>query len=193
VEGRGLRPSYLVKGFPGHPLHPPLTDATIGIYTLAATLGVLSALGVSEENATKAWWLALVVGLVATVPTAVTGTIDWLDISPGTPLWRTATLHGTSMFTAAVVFFITAIVGHGDYLRGEISTGPLVLTLAGFALLTLGGWLGGTVVFVHGMRVLNLAEEPSARAITPGRPEKERVEQGDEPEPEGSPSAPGAP
>jgi uncharacterized membrane protein len=25
--------------------------------------------------------------------------------------------------------------------------------VVGFALLTLGGWLGGAVVFVHGMRV----------------------------------------
>ncbi len=25
-----MRLSYLVRGFPGHPLHPPLTDATIG-------------------------------------------------------------------------------------------------------------------------------------------------------------------
>ena len=25
-----MKLSYLVKGLPGHPLHPPLTDATIG-------------------------------------------------------------------------------------------------------------------------------------------------------------------
>ncbi len=30
-----MKLSYLVKGLPGHPLHPPLTDATIGIYTAA--------------------------------------------------------------------------------------------------------------------------------------------------------------
>ena len=29
-----------------------------------------------------------------------------------------------------------------------------MLTVIGFALLTLGGWLGGAIVFVHGMRVL---------------------------------------
>jgi uncharacterized membrane protein len=190
VADRGLwRPSYLVKGFPGHPLHPPLTDTAIGAYTVATVLAVLAALGISQETVTKGWWLALVVGLVMTVPTALTGTLDWLDISPGTPLWRTATLHGASMFTAAVVFFVTAIVGRDDYLRGEVSTGSLVLTLGAFALLTLGGWLGGTIVFVHGMRVLNLAEEPAARAVVPGRPEKERADRGDEPErpPEPSP------
>ena len=30
-----FKPSYLVKGLPGHPLHPPFTDATVGIYTFA--------------------------------------------------------------------------------------------------------------------------------------------------------------
>jgi hypothetical protein len=39
-----------------------------------------------------------------------------------------------------------------------------------------GGWLGGTVVYVHGMRVLNLAEEPTQRAVTPGHREKEAAE-----------------
>ena len=68
-----MKLSYLVKGFPGHPLHPPLTDATIGLYTGAMVFGVLSVLGVSEENTATAWWLALVVGLVVTVPTALTG------------------------------------------------------------------------------------------------------------------------
>jgi hypothetical protein len=49
-----------------------------------------------------------------------------------------------------------------------------VLTLVGFGVLTLGGWLGGTIVFVHGMRVLNLVEEPSARAVAPvATPEKQ--------------------
>jgi hypothetical protein len=52
----------------------------------------------------------------------------------------------------------------------------LAATLLGYALLTLGGWFGGTNVFVHGMRVLNLAEEPPERAVTPGHPEKEQAE-----------------
>jgi uncharacterized membrane protein len=182
-----MKPSYLVKGFPGHPSHPPLTDATIGIYTLATVLGVLCALGVSPENATKGWWLALVVGLVVTAPTALTGVLDWLDITKGTPLWRTATVHMASMLTATAVFLLTAIFGHDDYVRGDVSGGSLALTLVAFALLTLGGWLGGSVVYVHGMRVLNLVEEPTARAVTPGHPDKERAEGGDEPDRLGSP------
>ncbi len=175
--------SYVAKGLPGHPLHPPLTDATIGIYTLAATAGVLSALGVTERNMATAWWLALVIGLVVTGPTALAGLIDWLGITWGTPLWRTATVHMVSMVTATVFFLLAAIFGHGGYVDGEVTSGSLILTLVGFGFLTLGGWLGGTVVFVHGMRVLNLVEEPARRAVAPvPHPEKAAAE-GSQPEP----------
>jgi uncharacterized membrane protein len=171
--------SYLWKGFPGHPLHPPLTDATIGTYTFATIAAVLSRLGVSEENTTTAWWLALITGLVLTAPTALAGFADWLDISRGTPLWRTATLHLLVMVGATIVFAVAAGIGHGNYVDGSISGGSLVLTLIGFGVLTLGGWLGGANVFVHGMRVLNLVEEPTARAIAPAAyQEKEEAEGG---------------
>jgi hypothetical protein len=40
----------------------------------------------------------------------------------------------------------------------------------------LTGWLGGAVVYVHGMRVLNLVEEPAGRAVAPAaHPEKEEA------------------
>jgi uncharacterized membrane protein len=172
-----MKVEYLIRGLPGHPLHPPLTDATIGIYTAATVFGVLSALGVSDENTAAAWWLALVVGLVVTAPTALTGFVDWLGITWGSPLWRTATVHMLSMITATVFFLLAAIFGHGGYVDRDVGGGSLLLTLAGFAFLTLGGWLGGSVVFVHGMRVLALVEEPAARAASPvPHPEEEAAE-----------------
>jgi uncharacterized membrane protein len=168
---------FLLRGLAGHPLHPPLTDATIGLYTFAAGAAILSRLGVSEENLATAWWLALVGGLIVTVPTALTGFADWLTIARGTPLWRTATLHLSAMLTATVVFAITAGAGHADYVDQTVGGGALVLTLIGYGVMTLGGWLGGAIVFVHGMRVLNLVEEPTQRAVSPlPHPEKEEAE-----------------
>ena len=169
--------NVLFRGLPGHPLHPPLTDATIGAYTFATIMAVLSRLGVSEHNTATGWWLALVTGLAITIPTAITGFADWLTISSDTPLWRTATLHLSAMLAATVVFAITAGAGHADYVDGSIGGGALVLTLVGFAVLTLGGWLGGAIVFVHGMRVLSLTGEPPGRAVSPlPHPEKEAAE-----------------
>jgi uncharacterized membrane protein len=162
-----MKPGYVVHGLPGHPLHPPLTDATIGIYTAATAFGVLSVLGVSEHNMATAWWLALVIGLVVTVPTALAGLADWIQIARGTPMWRTATAHLLSMVSATVFFLLAAVWGHGGYVDDAVDAGPLVLTLIGFGLLTLGGWLGGAIVFVHGMRVLNLTDEPALGAAAP--------------------------
>ena len=173
-----MKASDLVTGLPGHPTHPPLTEAVIGLYSGAAAFAVLSAVGVSEENMAVAWWLALVAGLVVTAPTATTGLLDWLKISRGTPLWRTATAHLVAMVAATIVFLIAAVVGHGGYVEREVTAAALTLTLSAFALLTLGGWLGGTVVFVHGMRVLKELDQPARLAAAPTVPDAEREERG---------------
>jgi uncharacterized membrane protein len=162
-----FEPRFLVKGLPGHPLHPPLTDATVGIYTFATVAAVLSKLGIADHAFAQAWWLALVVGLVVTVATALTGFVDWLSITWGSELWKTATLHLTAMLSATVVFLLAAIFGHAGYTDHAVTTGAFIVTLVGFVLLTTGGWLGGAIVFVHGMRVLSLPDEPAKQAVAP--------------------------
>ena len=174
-----LKPEYLVKGLPGHPLHPPLTDATIGTYTFATVAALADVLGISDDAATHGWWLALVFGLIVTAVTAATGFVDWLDMSPGSELRKTATVHMVAMLAATAFFALAAIVGHGNFETGDVTAGPLILTLVGFGLLSAGGWLGGAVVYVHGMRVLDLVREPTERAVSPvPKPEKEMADGG---------------
>jgi uncharacterized membrane protein len=169
--------SYLLRGLPGHPLHPPLTDATIGTYTFATIAAFVQVVGITDHNGAIAWWIALLVGLITTVATALTGLLDWLTIERGTELWKTATLHLTAMVSATVFFLIALLVGHDGYTRGDVTTGAFVLTLIGFGLLTTGGWLGGAITYVYGMRVLSLVQEPADRAVAPvPHPEKERAE-----------------
>lgn len=173
-----MKLDYLYRGFPGHPLHPPLTDATIGAYTFATVAAVLSALEIAAEEAAHAWALALLVGLVVGAATALTGFADWLRIERGTPLWRTATSHMVANLLATAAFLVAIGAGYGEGMDGVVTSAALVLTLVGFALLTLGGWLGGTIVFVHGMRVLNLVEEPAHRAVSPvPQPEQQDAEE----------------
>lgn len=173
-----MKLSYLIRGFPGHPSHPPLTDALIGTYTFAVIAAFLDVLGIVEENAAKAWWVALVVGLVIAVPTIVTGFADWLTISRGTPLWRTATTHAIANAVANTMFLLAVILGRDGYRVADVEGVPFALTLLGFAALAVGGWIGGAIVYVHGMRVLELQEEPAHRAVAPLTPEKERAEGG---------------
>ncbi len=149
-----MKLSYLWHGLPGHPLHPPLTDATIGAYTFAFIAAILTRAGLAEHATAQAWWLALVVALCISVLTVLTGLLDWLTITSGTPLFRTATTHMLVMATASICFLLAAIFGHACYVAADVSIGPFVLTIVGFAVLMVGGWLGGTIVFVHGLRVL---------------------------------------
>jgi uncharacterized membrane protein len=164
--------SYLVKGLPGHPLHPPLTDFTIGAYAFATVAAILDVTNLVETKAAYAWWLALVVGLCSTALTATTGLIDWLQIEWGSELWKTATAHMIAMLTATGTFVAAVLVGHSGYTHGTVHGGALALTLVGFVLLTTGGWLGGAVVFVHGMRVLSLVGAPFGEAAAPTEPDQ---------------------
>ena len=140
-----------------------MTDAAIGAYTAATALCVLSALGVAENRLATGWWLVLLVGLGAGALAALSGVVEWITIPRGTAVWRTATVHMLVMVAATALFLIDAIVGyHRGYTSGEIATLPLVLTIAGFIVLTAGGWLGGSIVFVHGKRVLAADQPPEA-------------------------------
>jgi uncharacterized membrane protein len=156
----------VLHGLPGHPLHPPLTDATIGMFVLAGGLALIGAFGVIEDEAGKACWLALIGGLIVAVPTAATGFADWIRLDWGSPRWRTATQHLTAMITAVALFAVAAWLQHRGYERGEVTTGGLVFTLAGAVVLTVGGWLGGAIVFVHGVRVLAADNDTEASEST---------------------------
>jgi hypothetical protein len=82
-----------------------------------------------------------------------------------------------AMVAATVFFGLAALLGHDDWDRGDVGAASFVLTIVGFVVLTLGGWLGGTIVFVYGMRVLDLAKEPARRAVEPvPHPEKDQAE-----------------
>ncbi len=149
-----MKPGALIRGLPGHPSHPPLTDVTIGAYTFATVASILSVVGIGEFAAAQAWWLALIVALASSALTIATGLADWLTIQRGTELWKTATYHMLVMATASLFFGLAAILGyHSGFRNHTIEAAPFVLTLVGFAALTVGGWIGGSIVFVHGMRV----------------------------------------
>jgi uncharacterized membrane protein len=172
-----MKLSYLWRGLPGHPIHPPLTDATIGAYTFATAAATVQVLGITSHAGAYGWWIAMVFAAIVSTAAVATGFMDWLTITWGSPLWRTVTTHALVMATATVFFVIAILVGHKHYSQGLVGTGPYILTVLGFLTLLVGGWLGGAVVFVHGMRVLNLVDEPSLKASAPVvTPEKEQAE-----------------
>jgi uncharacterized membrane protein len=180
----------LLKGWPGKPSHPPLTDASIGAYTVGVAMLVLGALGVEEQQMGHGSLLAIGGGLALALPTASTGLLDWLEIPKRTPVRTTATIPLLVMLSATLVFALAFIGQLDGYDDGRVQTLALVLGLAAEAVLAVGGYIGGTVVFHYGVRVLKRPDTPVADALVPGRAESDpRVElqHGD------GPPAPGRP
>ena len=121
----------LLRGLAGHPLHPPLTDATIGIYTGATAFAVLGSLGVSEGNmATAAWACRGPCGYCAN------GTHGTCRLARDRGRHRTLEDRDDAPCRDGerdCRVLIAAIVGHGAYVDREVTAGLLVLVLIGFA------------------------------------------------------------
>jgi uncharacterized membrane protein len=163
---------------PGKPLHPPLTDASIGAYTAGVVMLVLGALGLEEEQMAHGALLAISVGLILAAPTAITGLLDWLDIPKGTPARSVATIHLVLMVAATVLFIATWLAQLDGYKEDEVRALALGLGLAAFAFLAVGGNIGGANVFVYGIRVLKAEDTPPREALNPFGVGKEKAPRG---------------
>src|SRR2546421_4705512 len=115
---------------------------------------VAGGLGLQETEMAHGSLLAISGGLALAAPTAVTGLLDWLDLQKGTPARTLATVHLFTMVSATVVFALAWLAQRPGYNGDEVRTLGLVLGLGGEGLLAVGGYIGGTIVFVHGQRVL---------------------------------------
>jgi uncharacterized membrane protein len=157
----------IVRGRPGHPLHAALSDLVVGMFVLATGLACVSYIGWATEPAAKGAWLAMVSGLAAATVTAPTGTIDWLFMPRGSAAWKTAGVHMLAMVTTVALYALAAWRQWYGYLHGDVTRSALILVCVGVATLLLGGFMGGSIVFVHGMRVLRLLGQQEGEAEQP--------------------------
>jgi uncharacterized membrane protein len=125
----------------GHPLHPVLTDLPIGFWTSGWVLDLVG----GERHAPSAQLLTGL-GVLSVLPTAATGAADWRSLSPHDK--RLGLLHAASNVTATALYAASWVARRrGDRRRG------LVLGHLGAAAATLGGALGGELVFRRGAGV----------------------------------------
>jgi uncharacterized membrane protein len=157
----------LLKGFRGHPSHPPLTDASIGAYTVGTAMLVAGALGLEKTQMAHGGLLAISGGLVLAAPTALTGLLDWLDIPRGTPARTTATLHLCAMVSATLLFALAWLLQRPGYVDGDVRAGGWIVSVVAELVLAVGGYLGGTIVFVYAHRVVGETTLPVGEALKP--------------------------
>ena len=77
------------------------------------------------------------------------------------------------MLTATVLFALTWLAQRPGYVDDQILTLGLVLGLVAEGTLAVGGFIGGSIVFVYGNRVLKRPDTPVPDALVPGRAEPE--------------------
>jgi uncharacterized membrane protein len=142
-----------------HPIHPMLVPIPIGLWIFSLVCDLIHAGG----SANQAWpTVALYTmggGIVGALAAAIPGLIDLLSLPPGPR--KTAITH------MAINLTVVALYAINFWMRLSQPTDlklPLGLSIIGIGLLVISGWLGGKMVYVHGIAV-----DTGADITPPGR------------------------
>src|SRR5215210_8163501 len=131
----------------GHPVHPLLILLPLGNWASAVLLD-----WIGGEDAETAADVLLGAGIVTALPTIATGYSDWADTEPASDTVRRIGIVHAALNATALTLFSASLAARAGGARGR---GKL-LALAGFAAVTLGGYLGGHLTYAEGVGV-NLA------------------------------------
>ena len=138
----------------GHPLHAILTDFPIACFALSFLWNIIALIVNRQPWYAMTFW-AMLTGLVLVVPTALVGLLDYTKIlerhHPGRV---TATMHLVANVSATLFFLLSLLVRGGPgLLGGPAEVISLLLALIGVGILSVGGYLGGRLLYHHGFGV----------------------------------------
>jgi uncharacterized membrane protein len=138
----------------GHPIHPMLIPFPIALWFFSLIADVIY---LWRGNPVWKNWIAfytLLGGIIGGVLAAVPGLIDWLSLKEGAVVklanWH-ARLNVTALLVFAASFYLRTTSGMN--LVGVSYTTTVLLSALGVILITISGWLGGEMVFKHGVAV----------------------------------------
>lgn len=132
----------------GHPVHPIVQAIPASALPASTIFDILARMGGDEEGFSKAAHYSLLFGLCGAVGAAATGVLDYYEIE-NRPVRRIALYHGLS--NAALVACYVASLRRRREKRADDKA--LILSILGASLIGLSGYLGGELVYTHGVRV----------------------------------------
>lgn len=145
-----------------HPLHPMLVMFPVAIFPLLLFLDALQWWLDAPQLWDAAFWLA-VAGLASTLAAIVPGVADMRPLQDGTREHRIGVIHAV-LGTLTLVAFLAAV-----WVRWTAGADSLLLAasvdLAGVALVSAQGWLGGELVYHHHVGVQGIEEGGAPAAI----------------------------
>jgi uncharacterized membrane protein len=128
----------------GHPVHPLLVHLPLGGWLIAGILDFVPLTGEAEQK--RAADLALLLGTLGATGTIATGWADWSNTRGQAR--RTGLIHGALNETA----FLLNGASLWCRWKGHRGLGK-ALSAGGLALAVAGGFLGGQLVYRHGLGV----------------------------------------
>jgi uncharacterized membrane protein len=165
---RNWRLREIVQGKPlGHPSHPLFVHFPIAFYSAILAFDIMSLISPSPGLVLAGSYLFLG-AFVATVMLLITGLTDWWTMVKGSSKRRLATNHMLVQLTASAFFIVTFVIRWPDRAVPQADTLWIILEAIGYAILIVGQYLGGVLVYEKAMRV---STGGSAREgdVTPGR------------------------
>jgi uncharacterized membrane protein len=135
--------------FAGHPLHPQLITMPAGLLPFSLVLDLLY-LKTGRHSYAEAAYYTMVGGFVGGLAAGAAGAADYLTISPDAPAKKTADKHALMNIGLLALTGVNLCLRSG---RRKSGPGPALLSLVGNLGLFVSAWLGGHLVYEHGMRV----------------------------------------
>lgn len=138
----------------GHPVHPMLIPFPIALWVFSLVADVIYLWRGNPVWRDYIAFYTLLAGIIGGAAAAVPGIIDWLSLKDREVVkvanWH-ARLNVIALLIFAASFYLRTTSGAG--LIGRSYTIPLALSVLGVILITISGWLGGELVFKHGVAV----------------------------------------
>jgi uncharacterized membrane protein len=132
-----------------HPIHPMLVPFPIALWIFSFVCDVVYALGWGDILWKHMAFYSMAGGIVGALVAAIPGIMDYRSLSDP-HVKRIGSWHMAINLTSAALFAVNLWLRWGG---APAETLPMVLSLLGIALLSISGWLGGELVYVHGVAV----------------------------------------
>lgn len=144
----------------GHPIHPMIIPFPIALWVFSLVADVIFLWRGNPLWRDYIAFYALLGGIFGAVAAAVPGFIDWLSIKDREVV-KIANWHARLNVIAVLIFaasFYLRTTSGSELVSGSYTI-PLALSVLGVILITISGWLGGEMVFKHGVAV-DVSSEP---------------------------------
>jgi uncharacterized membrane protein len=131
----------------GHPIHPMLVTIPIGLWIFSLVCDLVHLSGAASGNWKIVALYTLASGTAGALIAAIPGFIDMLSLQA--PIRRIALFHMGINLTVVALYAVNFWLR----LEGAQNSAGVWLSVAGIGLLVVSGWLGGKMVFEHGVGV----------------------------------------